>query len=207
MRTIYIDTTDIKTDMCEIGGEFETDKSPFAINSHCCGHRKGFTGVYSMLFSPYRNKEFNFAELGIEVGASLQLWSAWFPKATIHAFDINQENIKNCRELNIPRVSIHETDVSNKEILDKSFADLDTQFDIIIDDSSHITSHQNILLKTVHKYLKPGGIFIIEDLYRKQSYADFNIDDNIWAFHSFITCHHDKRECWDNDKILYLVKK
>jgi len=49
-KTIYIDSTFCKTELCEIGSEMNTDKAPFALNSVCCQHRKGYTAVYSMLF-------------------------------------------------------------------------------------------------------------------------------------------------------------
>jgi hypothetical protein len=34
----------------------------------------------------------------------------------------------------------------------------------------------------------------------------FKIDDNEWSYYTFLTCHHDFRNC-NNDKILYLVKR
>jgi hypothetical protein len=80
-------------------------------------------------------------------------------------------------------------------------------FDIIIDDSVHDTYTHNIKLNTLHKYLNSGGILIIEDLFRDDNISNYNIDMTIWEFCTFIICHHDNRMCFNNDKILYLVKK
>ena len=99
------------------------------------------------------------------------------------------------------------TDVTNIEYLDLTFKDTNVMFDIIIDDSIHSVETQNNIINTVSKYLKPGGMLIIEDIFRNENITNFNIDTNIWEFHTFIICHHNNRNCCDNDKILYLIKK
>lgn len=50
-------------------------------------------------------------------------------------------------------------------------------------------------------------MLIIEDIDRTQNIDVFNIDNFTWIFYSFIICDHKNRNCSDNDKILYLVKK
>ena len=80
-------------------------------------------------------------------------------------------------------------------------------FDIIIDDSTHVIQHQNNIINTVFKYLKPGGMLIIEDIDRNQDLSSYSIDTDIWIFYTFIICHHENRNCSNNDKILYLIKK
>jgi len=99
------------------------------------------------------------------------------------------------------------TDVNNIQYMDSSFKNTNTLFDIIIDDSTHTIEHQNNIINTVSKYLKPGGMLIIEDIYRNQHIDSYVIDTEIWDFHTFIICNHANRYCFDNDKILYLIKK
>jgi len=53
-KIMCIDSTFCKTDLCIIGSEMNTDKSPFALDSPCCQHRKGYTAVYSLLFQNIR---------------------------------------------------------------------------------------------------------------------------------------------------------
>jgi ubiquinone/menaquinone biosynthesis C-methylase UbiE len=208
-RTIYIDSTQCPTDLCIIGAKMNTDKSPFALNSVCSNHRKGYTAVYSMLFSSYyKNKAINFAEIGIEAGASLLTWNKFFSdNCNIYAFEFETNKIEKCKNFNLKNVTFVHTDVTNVEYLDSSFKGTNVMFDIIIDDSTHGIQDQNNIINTVSKYLKSGGMLIIEDIDRNRHINNFTIDTDIWEFHSFIICHHDNRNCFDNDKILYLIKK
>jgi len=207
-KTIYIDSTNCLTELCTIGSEMNTDKSPFALNSVCCKHRKGYTAVYQMLFAQYQNKELNFAEIGIETGASILTWNKFFSdKCNIFGFEYDNNKIQNIKNLNLNNVNILHTDVTNIEYLDLTFKNTNVLFDIIIDDSDHVIESQNNIISTVSKYLKSGGILIIEDIDREQNIDVYNIDNNIWNFYTFIICHHDNRNCWNNDKILYLIKK
>ena len=206
--TLFIDSTNCKTELCEIGGIMDTDKSPLAKNSICCGHRKGYTAVYQMLFSQYKHKILNFAEIGIEAGASLLTWNNFFSdKCNIFAFEYDKNKINNCSNLKLNNITFVHTDVNNIEYLNSTFNDTKSLFDIIIDDSSHLISHQNNIIRTVYKYLKPGGILIIEDIDRNENINSYTIDKDIWEFHTFIICHHNSSFCSNNDKILYLIKK
>jgi len=206
-KHIFIDSTQSVTPMCILGGECNTDKSPFALDSICCKHRKGYTSVYSLLFSRFTNTKINIAEIGIEAGASLLLWSKYFENADIHAFEIDNMKIQNCKNLNIQNVIYHNIDVSDEKNFNDAFTNSNMLFDIIIDDSSHIIEHQNVIIKHAAKYLQHGGILIVEDIQRDCDISSFAIDENEWFFYTFITCHHNNRYCSDNDKILYLVKK
>lgn len=207
-KTMYIDSTYCKTELCQIGSEMNTDKAPFALNSVCCKHRKGYTAVYSMLFSKYKNTNLNFAEIGIEAGASLLTWNNYFSeKCNIYAFEFEKQKIEDAKKLNLKNTTFVHTDVNNIEYLDTSFNETNVLFDIIIDDSTHNIEHQNNIINTVSKYLNPGGMLIIEDIYRNQHINSYVIDTDIWEFHTFIICHHENRNCFDNDKLLYLIKK
>jgi precorrin-6B methylase 2 len=207
-KTIYIDSTFCKTELCQVGSEMNTDKSPFALNSVCCGHRKGYTALYSMLFSKYKNAVLNFAEIGIEAGASLLTWNTFFSeKCNVYAFEYHKEKIENAKKINLKNTKFVHTDVNNIEYLDLSFKETNVMFDIIIDDSTHNIEHQNNIINTVSKYLKPGGMLLIEDIFRNQHINSYVIDTEIWEFHTFVICHHENRNCFDNDKILYLIKK
>jgi len=158
-KTLYIDSTDCKTELCEIGSKMNTDKSPFALNSVCANHRKGYTAVYSMFFSKYKNDVLNFAEIGIEAGASLLTWNSFFSeKCNVYAFEFDKQKIENAKQLNLKNTKFVHTDVTNIEYLDSSFKQTNVMFDIIIDDSTHTIQDENNIIKTVSKYLKPGGI-------------------------------------------------
>ena len=207
-NTIFIDSTNCPTELCSIAAKFNTDKSPYTINSPFAGHRKGYTAVYEMLFSTLRNKVINICELGIEDGGSLQTFSQYFPYARLYGMELLDNKIELCRSLNIPRTTVIKTDVSSSMELHKSFCSTNKMFDIIIDDSSHQKEHQRIIIDVASQYLKPSGILIIEDLFREDDEKIF--EDAIkeqFSFHCFIKCHHENRISWDNDKIWFGVKK
>ena len=208
MNTLYVDSTNCVTDLCKIGGEVNTDKSPFALNSACAQHRKGYTAIYNLIFSQYEYKNINFAELGIEAGASLVMWNKFFKNCEkLYAFEYEDSRLEMCKALNIPNVIYNKTDIRDKDILNKSFNDTGLLFDIIIDDTTHIIEHQNVIIENVWQFLKPGGILIIEDIYRNTDISAFNIDTEKWSFYTFIVAHHNNRNCWDHDKLLYLIRK
>lgn len=54
-------------------------------------------------------------------------------------------------------------DCGSREEL-KRVADNGVQFDIIIDDGSHASYHQQLTLEMLFPTLKPGGLYAIEDL-------------------------------------------
>jgi len=204
---LFIDSTNCSTRMCELGGKYNTDKSPFSLNSVCCAHRKGYTSVYTLLFSHFVDKPLNIAEIGIEAGASLQLWSEYFSTSKIYAFELDNTKIEKCKNMNIKNVIYNKIDVSDKDNFNDTFMKTDVYFDIIIDDSSHIIEHQNNIINNSAKFLEKGGILIIEDIDRNTDISSFQINQDEWHFYTFITCHHNNRYCSNNDKILYLVKK
>jgi FkbM family methyltransferase len=85
------------------------------------------------------------------------MWEEYFPNAEIYGFDIDE----NCKQYEEGRVKIIIGDQSNTDHL----SSLPDDFDIIIDDGSHVEEH---VLKSLdylfqHK-LKIGGIYVIEDL-------------------------------------------
>lgn len=210
-KTISVDSSAITTDLCSIGAKYNTDKSPYSLNSTCAKHRKGYTAVYEMLFGSLRNKPVNFCEIGIEAGASLLTFSEYFKQGNLFGMELSAEKIQHCNNLKIPRTTIVQTDASSKELLKHSFQKTRCTFDIVIDDSLHVTEHQLNIIEVATPYLKSGGILIIEDLYRKDpedvfaSLKDF-IEEN-FSFQSFIICHHENRNSWDNDKVWYGIKR
>jgi len=125
----------------------------------------------------------------------------------VYAFEFDKQKIENAKQINLKNTKFVHTDVNNIEYLDLSFKETNVMFDIIIDDSTHIIEHYNNIINTVSKYLNPGGLLIIENIGRNQELKSYIIDTELWDFHTFIICHHENRNCYNNDKILYLIKK
>lgn len=126
------------------------------------GFYHGYTRFYHNLFQERRLQTSSVLEIGIDQGASLFTWRDYFPQATVYGID-----------LQIPDA------VKNKERIRYGVADQDKagdllavidswgspQFDIILDDGGHHVSQQRVTFETLWKFVKPGGIYVIEDLH------------------------------------------
>jgi hypothetical protein len=158
-------------DLDRLANKYKTDKGSIYYNAN------SYAAVYEHYFEPIRQRPLRLLEIGLlrhDVQArnpcgpyddvpSLLMWREYFPNAEIVGFDIADFSaappIPNCR--------IVRGDMGNPEELlallnlgqDKS-----NGFDIIIDDASHASHHQQIALGTLFPYLKDGGYYVIEDL-------------------------------------------
>ena len=142
--------------------------------------RQGYTRIYSSLFEPLRNAPIRLLELGLlhrgdrgwknvagrfhgtAIGSrapSLEMWSSYFPKATIFGFDINP-----FPDVTLDRCTIITGDMGKRDDLDRLVRESGGDFDIIIDDASHASHHQQVALGFLFPHLRAGGLYIIEDL-------------------------------------------
>ena len=87
------------------------------------------------------------------------MWREYFPNASIIGFDI--ADFSKVPEL--PGLTIVQGDIGKPDDL-MLLVGSGREFDIIIDDASHASHHQQIALGTLFPYLKRGGYYIIEDL-------------------------------------------
>jgi 23S rRNA U2552 (ribose-2'-O)-methylase RlmE/FtsJ len=87
--------------------------------------------------------------------------SRFFDKSTIFAVDIISIYVYNANLINNVKAFI--CDSSNKDKLSTIFNNI--QFDLIIDDGSHIASHQQNAFECLFPMLKNNGIFICEDVH------------------------------------------
>jgi hypothetical protein len=145
-------------DLCNKHG---TDKGNTIRECH------GYSFTYEKLFEPYRDKQLNILEIGIAdplfPGASLKVLSEYFPKANIIGFDI-----VDCSHFNIERTVILRGDASSKEDV-LNILNTQSEFDIIIDDGSHLHDHHMNCFFNLFSSVKKGGLYIIEDLHAPTS--------------------------------------
>jgi hypothetical protein len=136
--------------LTQIGYKYDTDKSYFHL----------FTEFYHDFFEPWVDKEFNLLEIGICNGSSLKMLHEFFPRAHIYAIDINEPSVYRYYGDNIHTSLCSQTDIEGlKKVIGGK------KFDIIIDDGSHMTSHQQISLGFLFPYLISGGIYVCEDIH------------------------------------------
>jgi SAM-dependent methyltransferase len=120
-----------------------------------------FNLIYDKVLSPLREDITKFVEIGTYNGGSIELWRDYFKNATVYGLDIDFSRVQLRSENRIELINL---DQSNKEQLN-NFASEHNDIDVILDDGSHKMEDQQITFATLFKSLKPGGIFIIEDLH------------------------------------------
>jgi hypothetical protein len=132
-----------------------------------------YTELYHMLFHPYRDKPITFLEMGLFIGGpehgksadrktddlpSIRMWLEFFPKAMIHGLDVSDFSW-----FNHDRFTFHRCDMDERSNIAAARAVM-PEFDIIIDDASHVSHHQQNAFLELFPRLRSGGLYIIEDL-------------------------------------------
>ena len=164
-----------ETELCDIFYKYKSDKCPKI------GH--SYSSEYYRHLVKYKESFSNVLEIGIGnnelmiplcgedyiIGASLKAWKEFFPNANIYGVDIAEDSI-----FFEERISCFYTDQSSQTELDKTISEIrnhsnlpSMQFDMIIDDGSHIVEHMLLTFESLGKYVKPDGIYIIEDIQKK----------------------------------------
>ncbi|WP_196606658.1 hypothetical protein [Pectinatus frisingensis] len=136
------------TELEELGEKFKTDKNYY-------GHN--YLNKYDCVLHHLKNSSFTLLELGVYKGASLKMWGEYFPKANIVGVDINYS----CKKYEGKNKHVIIADLS----IEKSIIALKkTNPMVIVDDASHLWSHQIKALFLLFLSLPSGGIYILEDL-------------------------------------------
>lgn len=208
--TLVVDSTNCPTELCFLGANYSTDKSPFNTQ----GHRHPYTPIYSMFFSQYKDKPIKFVEIGIAGGSSVKLWNTYFTNATFYFYDRDENFLEYSRSFTNPeRNNFQVMDVRDIDNMVECFKKTGGDLDIVLDDSSHNIDDQKLIIKAALPYVKSGGLIIIEDIDRNISNKDYfeiikDLTDEL-TFYTFILTEHTNRYSpgYDNDKLLVLVKK
>lgn len=211
--SFQIDYKGLSTELCWIGAHYDTDKSSQRKDVTDYRHCHPYTLFYDSVFKTRRDEPLVIAELGILYGASLLMWKDYFPKANLYGFDSDVNLINFFKNTyNNDRVNLSHLNVYDQSSIVQAFYEAGMQYDLIIDDTTHQFEDQLRVIENVHPYLKPGGMLIIEDIYKSYSEIDYinRLKHVLGQFQDyyFVTLDH-KNRCstgWDNDKLFVLIK-
>lgn len=131
--------------------------------------------TYERLFEPRRHDPIRLLEIGICTGGSLVAWAEYFtsPESEIVGLDVTFEHI-----------TFEFSSKVKTFLIDARIQSPDGTFDFIIDDGSHYLNDQVMAFVRLKKHLKPGGVYIIEDVY---SVGDANALLTLGKMHGFNT--------------------
>jgi hypothetical protein len=109
-------------------------------------------------------------EIGVKNGASLKMWRDYYLGSIIIGIDTNEQ-------ISVGRCHVFRSDATVVNVFGESV------IDIIIDDGSHLCSHQRKSFDLYWRSLKPGGFYIIEDVHSSflGEYADESPTTYEWA--------------------------
>ncbi len=156
--------------LSELADRYGSDKGFSVLNSH------GYTRVYESLMSSARHQPIRILEIGLlhpvlhgshrdalgrfSVAPSLQMWAEYLPNAQIFGLDIEDFS-----GLQHPRIQTFRADQSDRVSLVQAAQAAGGAFDMIIDDGSHASHHQQITLGALFPFVRSGGLYVIEDLH------------------------------------------
>ena len=157
--------------LTEIANEAGSDKGTAVGLAH------GYTVIYDALFGIQFDRPINLMEIGLAMGGpeagfpasrtvehtpSVRMWHEYFPKATIYGVDISD-----CSRFETEWFHFYQADCGDAARLDeiqRSLSESGVSLDVIVDDGSHASYHQQLAFLKFFPLLKLGGFYIIEDL-------------------------------------------
>ncbi len=129
----------------------------------------GYTNVYENYFERLRDKRLKILEIGIADGKSLLTWSDYFKNSKIIGIDIHKIDTKE-KKLDRDNIEVHQGSQSDENFINEIINKYEN-FDIIIDDGSHLKKD---VIKSFHllfPFLNNEGLYVVEDM--QTSYNHF----------------------------------
>ena len=121
----------------------------------------GYDKVFAHLFAGKTIT--NFLEIGLFLNelqhTDLNAWAEVFPSANIYGGDK-----KSAQLFNTERIKTHAIDQEVPSSFDALKAEFDVEFDVIIDDASHVYTNTVTTFEALFPSVKTGGMYLIEDI-------------------------------------------
>jgi hypothetical protein len=117
--------------------------------------------IYERHFGKFVGKEVHVAEVGIYSGGSLTMWRSYFgPQCSVYGIDREPA----CRQYEGERVAVFIGDQGDRSFWER-FREKVPQVDILIDDGGHLPKQQRVTLEELLPHLRPGGVYLCEDVH------------------------------------------
>ena len=132
----------------------------------------GYAKIYEKYLKELKEKNLNIIELGSFYGNASAAFYFYFKNSQIYSADINPDMYlyRSKRLINFF------TDTSSRSSIEKNILKKNIQFDLIIEDASHMLKDQIISLFILFKNLKSGGFFIVEEIDFPEKREDMRVD-------------------------------
>ena len=133
----------------KIGVKHNTDKSSVLHD---------YLFKYEKYFPFDRFDKLKILEIGVLNGSSLKTWEEYYENSEIIGIDINPD----CKQYEKNRIRVEIGSQYDAEFL-KMIGEKYGPFDLILDDGSHLNKHVIFSFKELWKYVKPHGLYVVED--------------------------------------------
>ena len=132
----------------------------------------GYAKIYEKYLKERKDEYLNIIELGSFYGNASAAFYFYFKNSQIYSADINPDMYL----YRSKRLKNFFTDTSSRTSIEKNILSRNIEFDLIIEDASHMLKDQIISLFILFKNLKPGGFFIIEEIDFPEKREDMRAD-------------------------------
>ena len=117
--------------------------------------------IYDRLFARFAGRPVKFLEIGVLGGGSIHMWREYFgPLATIYGIDVNPDCAPYGRDAGQVRIGSQDDPEFLRAVVQEMGG-----VDVVLDDGSHIASHQRTSFDVLFPLLPNGGLYVIEDLH------------------------------------------
>jgi len=165
MLNIFRDRLFYDTKLNRLATRHRSDKTSGYLTEFRYTH--GYSRIYEQLFASPLSSELNLVEIGllrpdssnkqqsgdvISSAPSLRIWREYFPQAKLYGFDIRAYSgkpIQNCQ--------IIRGDQGQRRDLARPIDACPGGFDIVIDDGSHASQHQQTRFAVLFPHKRPGA--------------------------------------------------
>lgn len=147
--------------------------------------------IYERHFAEFRDRPITLLEIGVHGGGSLEMWRDYFhPDSQIVGIDINPACAAHAHD----NIDVHIGSQDDPALL-ASLVEKYGEFDIIVDDGSHMNAHMVASFEALYPSVKQRGVYMVEDMHtsylpkydgglqRRGTFAEF-VKDRIDELHS-----------------------